>query len=91
MDLELLDRLEDRVEACVSTVRDLRSENETLRAGAAALERKVESLTRDLQTRAASRDDVEKLRARCAELERKLARVRGRIEGMVERIKTLEG
>jgi FtsZ-binding cell division protein ZapB len=90
MDLELLDALEDRVDVCLSTVRDLRAENESLRGETRDLEKKVETLTRDLQGQSSSRDDVDKLRARYAELEKKLERVRHRIQAMVEKIKTLE-
>jgi len=91
MDLELLDRLEDKVDVCVTTVRDLRAENEALREETRTLEKRVESLTRDLETGRASHEDAQQLRGRCAELEKKLARVRQRIEGMVDKIKTLEG
>ena len=41
MDLELLDRLEDRVDVAVSTVRDLRVENEILKEETQDLEKKV--------------------------------------------------
>ena len=91
MDLELLDALEDKVDVCVSTVRDLRSENDTLRGETRELQKRIESLTRDLQSKTSAREDVDHLRTRCAELEKKLERVRHRIEGMVEKIKTLEG
>ncbi|MFN8179394.1 MAG: cell division protein ZapB [bacterium] len=91
MDLELLDALEDRVDVCVSTVRELRAENESLRGETRELENKVETLTRDLHAQSSSREDVDKLRARYGELENKLERVRHRIEAMVEKIKTLEG
>lgn len=91
MDLELLDALEERVDVCVSTVRDLRAENETLRGETRELNKKIESLTRDAQAKTSSREDVDRLRARCGELEKKLERVRHRIEGMVVKIKALEG
>ena len=91
MDLELLDALEDRVDVCVSTVRDLRAENESLRGETRELHKKIESLTRDLHAKTSSREDVERVRARCHELEKKLARVRHRIEGVVEKFKLLEG
>ncbi len=91
MDLELLDRLEDKVDVCVTTVRDLRAENESLRAETRTLEDRVASLTRDLESRGAAHADAESLRSRCADLERKLERVRTRIEAMVGKIKTLEG
>jgi FtsZ-binding cell division protein ZapB len=91
MDLELLDRLEDKVDVCVSTVRDLRSENESLREETRSLESKVAALTRDLESTQTSRGDADALRTRCTELEKKLQRVRVRIEAMVEKIRTLEG
>lgn len=91
MDLELLDRLEDKVDVCVTTVRELRTENETLREETRALKDRVAALTRDLGSHGAARTDAEALRARCADLERKLERVRARIETMVGKIKTLEG
>ena len=49
MDLELLDRLEDRVDVAVTTVRDLRVENEILREETQELEKKVTGLGSDLQ------------------------------------------
>ena len=91
MDLELLDALEDKVDVCVSTVRDLRAENETLRGETRELSKKIESLTRDLHTKTSAREDVDRLRTRCAELEKKMERVRHRIEGIVGKFKTLEG
>lgn len=90
MDLELLDQLEVKVDVAVNTVHDLRTENELLREEAQELERKVASLTTDLENVGEAREEVSRLRARCGELEKKLAGVRGRIERMVEKMKTLE-
>jgi FtsZ-binding cell division protein ZapB len=91
LDLELLDQLEDRVDVAVSTVRDLRMENETLKEEARELGRKVEALAKELESAAESQGDADKLRARCEELEQKLGRVRTRIESMVGKMKALEG
>jgi chromosome segregation ATPase len=91
MDLELLDALEERVDVCVSTVRELRAENEELRGQTRELEKKIETMTRDLHARASSHDEETRLRQRCTELEKKLERVRHRIQAMVEKVKTLEG
>lgn len=90
MDLELLDRLEDRVDVAVSTVRDLRVENEILKEETQDLEKKVDVLGTELGTAQESKDSVEELRTRCSELEQRLDRVRGRIESMVEKMKALE-
>lgn len=91
MDLELLDRLEDRVDVAVSTVNDLRMENDLLKEETAELEKKVENLTRDLESSAASQQVIEDLRKRCTDMEQKLDNVRGRIESMVGKMKALEG
>jgi FtsZ-binding cell division protein ZapB len=91
MDLELLDALEEKVDVCVSTVRDLRAENDALRAETRELHKKIETLTRELQAKASSREEGERLRARGAELEKKLERVRHRIQAILEKVKTLEG
>ena len=91
MDLEWLDRLEDKVDSCVAVMRDLRAENDELRTGTKDLERRIESLTRDAKAGTASKETAQELRARCAELERKLDRARARIESVVDRIRTLEG
>jgi FtsZ-binding cell division protein ZapB len=91
MDLELLDRLEDRVDVAVSTVRDLRVENEVLREEAKELENKLENLSRDLEAAGAAQQVIDELRGRCTELEQKLESVRGRIENMVGKMKALEG
>lgn len=90
MDLELLDQLEDRVDVAVSTVRDLRMENELLKEETQELEKRVEDLERDLTGAREVRGQVEPLQARCEELERKLEGVRGRIEKMVEKMRALE-
>jgi len=91
MDLELLDRLEDRVDVAVSTVNDLRMENELLKEETQELGKKVENLTRDLESAATSQQVIEDLRGRCSEMEQKLENVRGRIENMVGKMKALEG
>lgn len=91
MDLELLDRLEDRVDVAVSTVRDLRVENEVLKEESKELGEKLDKITRDLEAAGAAQQVVDELRARCTELEQKLESVRGRIESMVDKMKTLEG
>ena len=91
MDLELLDRLEDKVDVCVAAMRDLRAENEALREENRALEQKVAALGREAEAGGAQRADAEQWRARCAEFEKKMERVRGRIASMVEKIKTIEG
>ena len=91
MELEILDRLEDKVDVCVSAMRDLRAENEALRAENRALEQKVAALGREAEAGSTQRADAEHWRERCTELEKKMERVRGRIESMVEKIKTLEG
>lgn len=91
MDLELLDRLEDRVDVAVATVNDLRMENDLLKEETQELEKKVENLTRDLESAAASQEVIEDLRKRCTEMEQKLDNVRGRIESMVGKMKALEG
>jgi FtsZ-binding cell division protein ZapB len=90
MSLELLDRLEDKVDLCVAAMRDARAENETLRGEAQDLERKIEALSRDLHKRSASSEEVGALRSRCTDLERKLDKVRRRIEGLVDKLKSLE-
>ena len=91
MDLELLDQLEDKVDVAVSTVRDLRMENELLKEETADLGKKVEALSKELAAAAESKGDAEALAARCAEFEQKLERVRGRIGNMVDKMKALEG
>jgi FtsZ-binding cell division protein ZapB len=91
MDLELLDQLEDKVDVAVSTVRDLRMENELLKEETADLGKKVEALSQELAAAAGQKGDAEAMAARCAELEQKLERVRGRIGSMVEKMKALEG
>jgi FtsZ-binding cell division protein ZapB len=90
MDLELLDQLEDKVDVAVSTVRDLKMENELLKEETSDLGKKVEELSKELAAAADSQGDSEALSARCAELEQKLERVRGRIESMVDKMKALE-
>jgi FtsZ-binding cell division protein ZapB len=91
MDLELLDQLEDKVDVAVSAVQDLRMENELLKEEAQELERKVEGLTRSLETAGAAQEELGKLRERCEELERKLAGVRTRIERMVDKMQSVAG
>jgi FtsZ-binding cell division protein ZapB len=91
MDLELLDSLEDKVDVAVSTVRDLKMENELLKEETSGLGAKVEALSKELTASAGSKGDAEALSARCTELEQKLKRVRGRIVKMVDKMKALEG
>lgn len=90
MDVELFDRLEDKVDLCVAAIQDARAENDTLRAEAEALERKIETLSRDLKHQASSHGELGTLRSRCADLERKLDKVRRRIESLVDKLKALE-
>ncbi|GJM44685.1 MAG: hypothetical protein DHS20C21_15270 [Gemmatimonadota bacterium] len=90
MDLEILDRLESRVDVAVSTVRDLRMENELLREETQGLEKKMTDLGAEVDSAKADRANVEELQTRCRELEQKLEGVRGRIQGMVEKMKALE-
>ena len=59
MDLEILDRLEDKVDACVGTVRDLRAENDELRRETASLESKVADLLRDTEQGRTARGEAE--------------------------------
>ena len=91
MDLEILDHLEDRVDIAVSTVGDLRVENDMLKEEARGLEQKLENLSRDLESAGAAQQVIDDLRKRCTELEAKLEDVRGRIERMVGKMKALEG
>ncbi len=91
MDLELLDRLEDRVDIAVSTVGDLRVENDLLKEESHELETKLENLSRDLEAAGAAQQVIEDLRKRSTELEEKLGSVRDRIEKMVGKMKALEG
>ena len=91
MDLELLDQLEDKVDVAVSTVRDLRMDNELLKEETADLGKRIEALSKELAAAAGSKGDAEALAGRCAEFEKKLERVRGRIGTMVEKMKALEG
>jgi uncharacterized coiled-coil DUF342 family protein len=90
MDLELLGELEDKVDVTVSTVRELRVENDALKEDAQELGTKLEQLTMDLEKMSADRKAAMKLEKRCQELERKLQGVRVRISKMIERMKTLE-
>lgn len=89
-DLELLDRLEERVDLCVGAIRDARAENDTLRGEAADLERRIEALSRDAGKKASSHEEAAVLRSRCTDLEHKLEKVRRRIEALVGKLKTLE-
>lgn len=90
MDLELLGELEDKVDVAVRAVRELRSENESLKEDARDLGTKLERLTADLGKTSADRKAAMKLEKRCQELERRLQGVRVRIAKMIERMKTLE-
>jgi FtsZ-binding cell division protein ZapB len=90
MDLELLDELEDKVDVAVSTVRELRLENELLKDETKELQEKVAGLSKNLQAIEMSQAEASELRVRCGELEKKLHGVRGRIEGIVAKMKALE-
>lgn len=90
MNLELLDELEDKVDGAVTAINELRAENEALKDEAKELSDKIRSLTDDLQAAGASREEAAGLRSKCEDLETRLGRVRGRIQGMVEKMKALE-
>jgi FtsZ-binding cell division protein ZapB len=90
MNLELLDELESKVDNAVNTVTELRSQNELLKGESQGLEEKIRSLAADLQAAGESQSVVDELRAKCEDLEARLGRVRGRIEGMVDKMKALE-
>ena len=90
MDLELLDQLEDKVDAAVSTVRDLRGENALLREEVEGLEGKVQDLSEALAKAGESRATTDELQERCRELEKKLDGVKKRVLAMVQKIKELE-
>ena len=72
-------------------MRDLRAENEALRQENRGLAQKVSTLSGELEAGQRQRGDMEQWRTRCIEVEKKMERVRGRIESMVAKIKTLEG
>jgi FtsZ-binding cell division protein ZapB len=90
MNLELLDELEDKVDVTVNAINQLRLENEALKNEAKDLDEKVRSLSADLQAAGASQNEASELRAKCEDLESRLGNVRGRIQGMVEKMKALE-
>ena len=90
MDLELLDQLEERVDGTITAVNKLRLENALLREETAELQNKIQSMTKELGGSADGRAQVAKLKARCEELEGKLGSLRGRIERIVGKMKTLE-
>jgi len=90
MNLELLDELEDKVDVAVNAIQELRAENDGLKEEARQLGEKIRGLTADLERAGASASEVTELRAKCEDLETRLGRVRGRIEGMVQKMKALE-
>jgi chromosome segregation ATPase len=90
VDLALLDQLEGKVDACVSTMAELRKQNGLLEEEIEGLEQKVAELTGALDEAGDSGRRCEELLSRCTELEKKMAQVRGRIGRMVERMKALE-
>ena len=90
MDLELLDRLEDKVDFAVHAVNELRSENGMLKEEASDLRKKVAALTSALEASGEAKSLADELRGKCAMLEEKLQSVRGRVESMVEKMKALE-
>jgi FtsZ-binding cell division protein ZapB len=90
MDLELLDELEGKVDACASTVQELRTQNGLLQEEVEGLEQKVSELSGALDEAGETRNRSDKLQVRCSELEKRLAQVRGRIGRMIDRMKALE-
>jgi FtsZ-binding cell division protein ZapB len=90
MDLELLDRLEDRVDVAVQAVNELRMENEMLKEEASDLRKKIAALTSDLEESSQAKSLAVELRGKCEALGEKLGSVRGRVESMVEKMKALE-
>lgn len=91
MDLELLDALEDKVDVAVSAVQELRMENDLLKEETQKLEERVAVLVKDAEGAGTAREEVTRLTERCSEMEKKLEGVRGRIEKMIGKMKTLEG
>lgn len=90
MDLELLDRLEDRVDVAMKAVNELRTENEMLKEEASELRKKTAALMKELEEAGESKTLADEFRGKCEALEEKLSSVRGRVEGMVEKMKALE-
>ena len=90
MDLQLLDQLEEKVDGTITAVNELRLENALLREETAELQNRIQSLTKELDGSADGRAQATKLKARCEELEGKLTGLRGRIERIVGKMKTLE-
>jgi FtsZ-binding cell division protein ZapB len=90
MDLQLLDQLEDKVDTAITAVNELRLENSLLREETEDLQKRIQSLTQELEMSANGHGESAKLRTRCEELEGRLLSVRGRIEKIVGKMKTLE-
>lgn len=91
MELELLDQLEDKVDVAVTAVQELRVENDLLKEETKDLEKRVEQLAEDAKSAGSAQEEVTRLTERCETLEKKLEGVRGRIEKMVGKMKSLEG
>jgi FtsZ-binding cell division protein ZapB len=91
MNLELLDELEDKVDVAVQAITELRAENESLKGDAKELEEKVRKLTSELAATGQTKSEATELKAKCEDLGARLERVRGRIQGMVDKMKALEG
>ncbi|NNE44075.1 MAG: cell division protein ZapB [Gemmatimonadetes bacterium] len=91
MELELLDQLEDKVDVAVTAVQELRIENDLLKEETQDLEKRVEALSQDAKSAGTAKEEVTRLTTRCEDLEKKLEGVRGRIEKMVGKMKSLEG
>ncbi|HET9888746.1 MAG TPA: cell division protein ZapB [bacterium] len=90
MDLQLLDQLEEKVDVTITAVNELRLENSLLREERAELQNKIQLLTKELGGQADGRAESVQYKARCEELEARFAGLRGRIEKIVSKMKTLE-
>ena len=69
MDLQLLDQLEEKVDVTITTVNELRMENSLLREETSELQKKIQSLTKELGGAADGRAESIQYKARCEELE----------------------
>jgi len=90
MDLQILDQLEDKVDVAITAVNELRLENSLLREEREELQKRIHSMSQELGQSTDGRAHSAKLKTRCEELEGRLASVRGRIEKIVGKMKTLE-
>lgn len=80
---ELLEQLEERVEKAVELVGDLRDENSELR-------RKLEKAESRVAELEAGSERLTELEKATEEFEEQKARIRGRIESLLERFEQLE-